>query len=77
VAQWNKVGSNARFKPGQSIVVYSAAPPVVAKSSTPAKPRAATRAKAPTRTASAKGTNTVAKAGSGKGRSNVVASAAP
>jgi membrane-bound lytic murein transglycosylase D len=77
VAQWNKVGSNARFKPGQSIVVYSAAPPVVAKSSTPVKPRAATRAKAPTRTASAKASSTVAKAGSGKGRSNVVASAAP
>ncbi|MBW8760898.1 MAG: LysM peptidoglycan-binding domain-containing protein, partial [Burkholderiales bacterium] len=30
VAQWNKVGSGARFKPGQAVVVYTAfkaAPP--------------------------------------------------
>ena len=74
VAQWNKVGSGARFKPGQAIVVYSAAPAVVAKAA-PAK-RAAPRAKAPTRTAAAKpAARTVVKAGGGKGRA--VASAAP
>jgi membrane-bound lytic murein transglycosylase D len=79
VAQWNKVGSNARFKPGQAIVVYSPAAPVMAKAvpTKTAKP-AATRAKAPTRTAAARPApnRTVAKAAGGKGR-NVVASAAP
>ncbi|MBL8279794.1 MAG: transglycosylase SLT domain-containing protein [Pelomonas sp.] len=79
VAQWNKLASGARFKPGQAIVVYSAAPPVMAKAATPAPAkRAATRAKAPTRTAAAKPANrSVAKASGGKGRGNVVASAAP
>jgi len=78
VAQWNKVGSNARFKPGQTVVVYTAAPPVLAKASKgPAKPSA--RAKAPTRTAAARPApnRPVAKVSGGKPRSNVVASAAP
>ncbi|WP_373716256.1 transglycosylase SLT domain-containing protein [Roseateles sp.] len=41
VAQWNKVGANARFKPGQAVVVYtapsSAAPVRVAAAKAPAK----------------------------------------
>lgn len=40
VAQWNKVGANARFKPGQAVVVYTApssAPVRVAAAKAPAK----------------------------------------
>jgi membrane-bound lytic murein transglycosylase D len=43
VAQWNKVGSGARFKPGQAIVVYTAFTPKAAA------PQA--RAQAPARSA--------------------------
>ncbi|MDR7268293.1 membrane-bound lytic murein transglycosylase D [Pelomonas saccharophila] len=40
VAQWNKIGANGRFKPGQAIVVYTATAPAkapVARNTTPAK----------------------------------------
>ncbi|RTL45057.1 MAG: LysM peptidoglycan-binding domain-containing protein [Burkholderiales bacterium] len=79
VAQWNKVGSTARFKPGQAIVVYSPAAPIVAKAASPATRPAAARAKTSTRTAAARPApnRPVAKAAGNKGRSNVVASAAP
>ena len=78
VAQWNKVGAGARFKPGQAITVYTAAAPVLAKApATGARPAA--KAKAPTRTAKAapSAPTAVAKDRGGKGRGNVVASAAP
>lgn len=68
VAQWNKVGNAARFKPGQTVVIYTPAAPVVAKAA-PAR-AAPAKAKAPTRT-------TVAKDRGSKGRSSVMASAAP
>lgn len=77
VAQWNKVGSSARFKPGQAIVVYTAL-----KATAPKARQIATRAPAKgkaaaTRTAKpAAARNTIAKDRGGKGR-NAVASAAP
>ena len=88
VAQWNKVGKGARFKPGQQVVVYTAAPAVVAKAAPASLRPAPPKAKAPTRVAKAKAPTrtaksapaapaTIAKARGGKGRSNVVASAAP
>ncbi|HEY1128276.1 MAG TPA: transglycosylase SLT domain-containing protein [Roseateles sp.] len=83
VAQWNKVGKNARFKPGQAIVVYTAPAPARAVASSrkaaPARKTAAV-AKAPAAKvakASAKPTTKAVKTASGgKGR-NVVAAAAP
>lgn len=91
IAQWNKVGSKARFKPGQAIVVYTAGQPARAVASSrkaaPARkatavakappPKASTKAtpKASTRTA-AKTVKAVKTASGGKGR-NVVAAAAP
>ena len=79
VAQWNKVGSAARFKPGQAVVVYTAAPPVLAKAAPAPAKAPGPKAKAPTRTAAAKpaAPATLAKDRGGKGRGNVVASAAP
>ena len=83
VAQWNKLGKGARFKPGQQVVVYTATPAVTARAvvakAAPASSRPAAKAKAPTRTAKATSVTpaTVAKARGGKGRGNVVASAAP
>ncbi len=65
VAQWNKLGNNARFKPGQAIVVYTPAAPAVAKAATPAKPAVKVAAAKPQ-----------PKAKGGKGR-NVVAAATP
>ncbi|MFG6465980.1 transglycosylase SLT domain-containing protein [Pelomonas baiyunensis] len=83
LAQWNKLTVGSRLKTGQAVTVYTAAPPVLAKApaatASPAS-KPAVKAKAPTRTAAAKPTAptaTVAKARGGKGRSNVVASAAP
>lgn len=61
VAQWNKVGMSARFKPGQAIVVYTAL------KAAPAQARVATRAPAKGKAA--------ANVRGGKGR-NAVASAA-
>ncbi|MBV8035095.1 MAG: transglycosylase SLT domain-containing protein [Pelomonas sp.] len=61
VAQWNKVGSKARFKPGQAIVVYTTVKPTVA-----GKPTRVATKQAP-RPTSGKG---------GKGRT-VVAAATP
>ena len=83
VAQWNRLGKGARFKPGQQVVVYTATPAVTARAvvakAAPASSRPAAKAKAPTRTAKATSVTpaTVAKARGGKGRGNVVASAAP
>jgi len=70
VAQWNKLAANARFKPGQAIVVYTAAAPAkapVAKNTTtaPAKPMKVAAAKPQPKAKAA-----------GKGRT-VVAAAAP
>ncbi|NCT85122.1 MAG: transglycosylase SLT domain-containing protein [Comamonadaceae bacterium] len=80
VAQWNKVGRNARFKPGQAIVVYTAAPPAVAsgRKAAPRKPTAVAKAPAAkvAKAASRPAAKVVKSAGSGKGR-NVVAAAAP
>jgi membrane-bound lytic murein transglycosylase D len=78
VAQWNKVGSSARFKPGQAVIVYTAFKPAAA----PAKATVATRAvankgKASVRAAKPATPRTLAKDRGGKGRNNVVASAAP
>ncbi|MFG6462860.1 transglycosylase SLT domain-containing protein [Roseateles sp. DXS20W] len=78
VAQWNKVGSGTRFKPGQSIVVYTAAQPIVAKAATPAaRPAAKGKATTTARAAKPAAPRVLAKARGGKGRGNVVASAAP
>ncbi len=78
VAQWNKVGSGARFKPGQAVVVYSAAQPIVAKAATPAaRPAAKGKATTTARAAKPAAPRVLAKARGGKGRGNVVASAAP
>ncbi len=85
VAQWNKVGSSARFKPGQAVVIYTAFQPTVAKARpAPTKASAASKvastkskAKAPTRTAAKPAApRNVAKDRGGKGR-NVVANAVP
>ncbi|WP_422013467.1 transglycosylase SLT domain-containing protein [Roseateles sp.] len=84
VAQWNKVGNGARFKPGQSIVVYTANTP--AKRSEPAiKTRPVAKASmakaAPAKVVrvaakqpAAKAAKTVKAAGNGR---NVMAAAAP
>ncbi|WP_394415784.1 transglycosylase SLT domain-containing protein [Pelomonas candidula] len=75
VAQWNKVGSGARFKPGQAVVVYTAntttakaAAPVVAKAQAVAK---VTRSSKSVRVAAQP------KAKGGKGGRGVVAAANP
>ncbi|MGQ3093012.1 MAG: transglycosylase SLT domain-containing protein [Roseateles sp.] len=78
VAQWNKVGSSARFKPGQAVVVYTA----FKAKATPAKTTVAARAaakkgKATVRAAKPAAPPNLAKDRGGKGRNNVVASAAP
>lgn len=76
VAQWNKVGSAARFKPGQAVIVYTAFSPAPAKAKVAARPAA--KGKATTARAARPATpRAVAKDRGGKGRSNVVASAAP
>ena len=58
VAQWNKVATNARFKTGQSVVIYVSASAASAKPATPAKAKSAKSAKRPavkkTRTAAVK-----------------------
>ena len=79
VAQWNKVGSSARFKPGQAVVVYTAFQPSVAKATVAARPVAKGKT---TKTAAARATKpaaprTLAKDRGSKGRNNVIASAAP
>lgn len=61
VAQWNKVTSSARFKPGQAIVVYTAIKPAAPHAGRPATTVAAKQAP---------------KARSGKGRA-IVAAATP
>ncbi len=68
VAQWNKVGNGARFKPGQAVIVYTAFQPA-------AKPTRTVAARKVARPAAQ--ARPVAKARGGKGRNNVVASAAP
>ncbi len=68
VAQWNKVGNGARFKPGQAVIVYTAFQPT-------AKPTRTVAARKVARPAAQ--VRPVAKARGGKGRNNVVASAAP
>ncbi|RZJ12491.1 MAG: LysM peptidoglycan-binding domain-containing protein, partial [Rubrivivax sp.] len=79
VAQWNKVGSAARFKPGQAVVVYTpsapAARPVLAKAtpSTAKSTRAAKVVKVSAKPAPAR----ARKAKSGKGGRAVVAAATP
>jgi len=76
VAQWNKVGSAARFKPGQAVIVYTAFSPAPAKATVAARPVA--KGKATTaRAAKPAAPRAIAKDRGGKGRSNVVASAAP
>jgi membrane-bound lytic murein transglycosylase D len=72
VAQWNKVGNSARFKPGQSVVVYTA---FKAKASVASRPTA--KAKTTARAAKPAAPRNLAKDRGGKGRNNVVASAAP
>lgn len=81
VAQWNKVGNAARFKPGQAIVVYTAFKPAATRTAA----KAGTKATVAARPAAAKGKTTaraakpaaparnLAKDRGGKGRSNVVA----
>ena len=72
VAQWNKVGNGARFKPGQSVVVYTANTPAQAARPVQAKTVAkATRSAKPVRVAA----KSAPKAG--KGGRNVVAAANP
>ena len=63
VAQWNKVGSGARFKPGQAVVVYTAFKPA------PAAPVAGKPVKIAAKPA--------ARAKGGKGRTVVAAAATP
>lgn len=80
VAQWNQVGSKARFKPGQAIVVYTAAPSAkartrVAKAASAAKAVKVVKVAARPAARTGKASKSV-KATGGKGR-NVVAAAAP
>jgi membrane-bound lytic murein transglycosylase D len=79
VAQWNKVGSTARFKPGQAIVIYTALQPGASKARTAARTvaKAKTTKTAATRVTKPAAPRTLAKDRGGKGRNNVVASAAP
>ncbi|MFG6433320.1 transglycosylase SLT domain-containing protein [Roseateles sp. LYH14W] len=82
VAQWNKVGAKARFKPGQAVVVYTAYKPSVksAKATKAAGTKVASVKKSGKKTARAAkpaAPRNVAKDRGGKGRSNVVAAAAP
>ena len=80
VAQWNKVGNAARFKAGQAVVVYTAYQPAMAKAKPVAtKVAVSAKGKATGRTAKpvAAPRNNLAKDRGGKGRNNVVASAAP
>ena len=74
VAQWNQVGRAARFKPGQAVLVYTAFTPkaTVASRATTVKAKATVA-----RTAKPAAPRQVAKVRGGKGRNNVVASAAP
>jgi membrane-bound lytic murein transglycosylase D len=80
VAQWNNVGTKARFKPGQAIVVYTATP--VRKASPARKSTAVARAAPGGKVVkvAAKPANKTVKAvkpkSGGKGR-NVVSAAAP
>jgi len=66
VAQWNKLGSNARLKPGQALVVYTAFTPAPATKAAPA----------PAKTAKVAVAKAQPKAKGGKGRT-VVAAATP
>ncbi|HEY0956046.1 MAG TPA: transglycosylase SLT domain-containing protein, partial [Roseateles sp.] len=73
VAQWNKVGSSARFKPGQAIVVYTA---TKAASKTAVATRAPAKGKASAsnvRAAKPAAPRKLAKDRGGKGRNNVAA----
>ncbi|MFG6456378.1 transglycosylase SLT domain-containing protein [Roseateles sp. BYS96W] len=74
VAQWNRVGSGARFKPGQAIVVYTAA-----AAPTQAARRASTRATAVAKsTRNSRPVKVAAKpAAKGRGGRNVVTAANP
>jgi len=80
VAQWNKVGSTARFKPGQAVVVYTAykpSPKLAKATKAPSLKVAAKKSgKATARAAKPAAPRNVAKDRGGKGR-NVVAAAAP
>ncbi|HEV6967648.1 MAG TPA: transglycosylase SLT domain-containing protein [Roseateles sp.] len=77
VAQWNKVGSSARFKPGQAIVVYTAFTPKAAASQARAPARTARVAKAAPAPRLVKvAAKPASKAKGGKGRT-VVAAATP
>lgn len=67
LAQWNKMAANGRFKPGQAIVVYTAAAPAKA---------AVAKAKAPARSVKVAASKPQPKAKGGKGRT-VVAAATP
>ena len=76
VAQWNKVGSSSRFKPGQAVVIYTANTPAQAARPVLAKAQAvgkATRSAKPVRVAAKPET----KGKGGKGGRNVVAAATP
>ncbi|RZL29031.1 MAG: LysM peptidoglycan-binding domain-containing protein, partial [Rubrivivax sp.] len=77
VAQWNKVGSAARFKPGQAVIVYTAFQPAPAKTKVTAAARPAAKAKVTARAAKPATPRNVARDRGGKSRSGVVASAAP
>ncbi|MEO6280543.1 transglycosylase SLT domain-containing protein [Roseateles sp.] len=79
VAQWNKVGNKARFKPGQAIVVYTAFQPATSKAKAKVAARSVAKGKATKTARAAKpaAPRTFAKDRGGKGRNNAVASAAP
>jgi membrane-bound lytic murein transglycosylase D len=74
VAQWNRVGSGAHFKPGQAVVVYTANTPAKAAASVVAKAQAVAKA-----TRSSKSVKVAAqpKAKGGKGGRGAVAAANP
>jgi membrane-bound lytic murein transglycosylase D len=74
VAQWNRVGSGAHFKPGQAVVVYTANTPAKAAASVVAKAQAVAKA-----TRSSKSVKVAAqpKANGGTGGRGAVAAANP
>ena len=76
VAQWNKMGNAARFKPGQAVIVYTAyQPPVQAKAASPSTAPVTTAGHAAK--ARKLATRTPPKARLAKGGRTVVAAAAP
>lgn len=81
VAQWNKAGSNARFKPGQAIVVYTAQAPARVAQAATAKAKPAARSAAPAKVVKVANkappkARAKVQAQGGKGR-NVVSAATP